>query len=476
MVLAVVSNSAMGANSDNLNKNDDVIQKIELAKQLVLAGAFLEDYAKNHPISDAKPDQRERLQLQSIEKVKAKLRAKAKIKTISSAKTAALVNGVPIPQARINLRVKIEIGEGKTDSPELRKAMQEKMIDLELVVQEAVKLGLNKTDDVIQKTELAEQTVLVDSFVQGYLKNHPISDAKPDQRERLQMQSIENAVNDLRAKAKIETLASTETAALVNGVPISQARINRRIRIAVAEGKAADSPELRKAILEDMINIEVMVQEAVKYGEANMSNSAKVGSTKNGKNNSVAAPTNTKEVPYKTKELITFKGIPLGQPGAKDALMKMCYEVEENKHRFRPSWDTHLSEDVCLFEEFPTQFIVKNYGNMVNKKANFSVSSNGTLLEIEFIKTYKESVLALAELLESKYGVPTRIRSTVENGMGTKFENITFVWEDDQGSRITIDSMYEKIDQGRVLIQSSGSVAARNTAGKKAIEIDKSNL
>src|SRR5450759_2357637 len=79
-------------------------------------------------------------------------------------KSAALVNGVSIPQARVDLRVKIAVTQGQADSPELRKAIREDMISLEVLAQEA------------KKKELDKQSVLVSAFVQDYTKNHQISD------------------------------------------------------------------------------------------------------------------------------------------------------------------------------------------------------------------------------------------------------------------------------------------------------------
>lgn len=91
-------------------------------------------------------------------------------------KSAAMVNGVSIPQARVDIRVKAAVAQGQADNPELRKAIREDMINLEVMVQEATKLGLNKNEDVIQETELARQQVLIRAFVQDYAKNHPISE------------------------------------------------------------------------------------------------------------------------------------------------------------------------------------------------------------------------------------------------------------------------------------------------------------
>ena len=76
----------------------------------------------------------------------------------------------------MDLRVKIAASQGQVDSPELRKAIREDMISLEVLAQEAKKMGLDKIPEVIQQTELADQTVLVSAFVQDYTKKNQISD------------------------------------------------------------------------------------------------------------------------------------------------------------------------------------------------------------------------------------------------------------------------------------------------------------
>jgi peptidyl-prolyl cis-trans isomerase C len=91
-------------------------------------------------------------------------------------KSAAMVNGISIPQARIDMRVKAAAAQGQPDSPDLRKAIREDMINLEVVTQEAKKNGLDKNPEVIEQTELAKQSVLVGAYVQDYAKSHPISE------------------------------------------------------------------------------------------------------------------------------------------------------------------------------------------------------------------------------------------------------------------------------------------------------------
>lgn len=91
-------------------------------------------------------------------------------------KPVALVNGVAIPQSRLDLRVKVATNQGQPDSPELRNAIRDDLINLEVLSQAAVKAGIDKQPDNMQQLELARQSVLAGTYVQNYAKTHPVAD------------------------------------------------------------------------------------------------------------------------------------------------------------------------------------------------------------------------------------------------------------------------------------------------------------
>ena len=62
-----------------------------------------------------------------------------------------------------------------------------------------------------------------------------------------------------------QTKQEEKLTAKVNGVVISQSRIELRVKDLVARGQV-DSPELRKNVRDEMISYEIMAQEAVKKG------------------------------------------------------------------------------------------------------------------------------------------------------------------------------------------------------------------
>jgi peptidyl-prolyl cis-trans isomerase C len=91
-------------------------------------------------------------------------------------KPEVLVNGVSIPKARVDMRVKAAAQQGQPESEEMRKAIREDLINLEVISQAAAKNGLDKQTDTAQQLELARQSVLAGAFVQDYVKSHPVGE------------------------------------------------------------------------------------------------------------------------------------------------------------------------------------------------------------------------------------------------------------------------------------------------------------
>ncbi len=89
---------------------------------------------------------------------------------------AATVNGTPIKQAVIDAFMQQRAAQGAPDTPEVRKAVLEELVSREVVKQAAVKEGFDKRADVQMQLELARQNILLNAYVQDYVKKHPITD------------------------------------------------------------------------------------------------------------------------------------------------------------------------------------------------------------------------------------------------------------------------------------------------------------
>jgi peptidyl-prolyl cis-trans isomerase C len=72
----------------------------------------------------------------------------------------------------------------------------------------------------------------------------------------------------LAMTALVAAPAFAQNVATVNGKAIPSSKVDQIVKQVVAQGKQADSPQLREAIKKDLINREVLIQEADKQGIA----------------------------------------------------------------------------------------------------------------------------------------------------------------------------------------------------------------
>jgi len=89
---------------------------------------------------------------------------------------AATVNGTAIGERIVGLMLKQRTDLGRTASPEARNGFIDRLAMQLVIAQEAVKKGLDKVPEISDKLELSRQSILVEAFVQDYLKNNPVSD------------------------------------------------------------------------------------------------------------------------------------------------------------------------------------------------------------------------------------------------------------------------------------------------------------
>lgn len=93
------------------------------------------------------------------------------------AQNLAVVNGKPVPSSRADVMVKQMVTQGQQDTPELRAMIKDELINREILIQEADKLGLGTHADVKSQVEIARQSILIRALVADYLKKNPVKDA-----------------------------------------------------------------------------------------------------------------------------------------------------------------------------------------------------------------------------------------------------------------------------------------------------------
>jgi peptidyl-prolyl cis-trans isomerase C len=94
------------------------------------------------------------------------------------AQNVAIVNGKPVPKARVDV-LKAQIQKsGRPVSPEMDNMLKEEVIAREVFMQEASRRGLDASDDYKSQLELARQTILIRELFADFQKNNPVSDAE----------------------------------------------------------------------------------------------------------------------------------------------------------------------------------------------------------------------------------------------------------------------------------------------------------
>lgn len=90
---------------------------------------------------------------------------------------AATVNGKPVKQSLVDFIIKDATARGQKIDDNTRNVIINKLVSSELVVQEAQKQGLDKQPDFLARQELMQQELLVNTFLENFIKKNPVSEA-----------------------------------------------------------------------------------------------------------------------------------------------------------------------------------------------------------------------------------------------------------------------------------------------------------
>ena len=94
-----------------------------------------------------------------------------------AADSVATVNGKPIKESLLDYIVKDAGAHGQKIDENTKQIIVNKLVGTELVYQEAQRLGFDKQPDFMARNELANREMLVNAYLQDYLKKNPITDA-----------------------------------------------------------------------------------------------------------------------------------------------------------------------------------------------------------------------------------------------------------------------------------------------------------
>jgi peptidyl-prolyl cis-trans isomerase C len=116
-------------------------------------------------------------------------------------KPLAVVNGVAIPQARMDFVMKMQTQNGQPDSPEARKQVRDVLITREIISQEAAKLGLDKNPEFQAQMDLARQQVLVNAYLEDQMKkNDPTEEELRAEYEKVKSETFDPNAKEYKAR------------------------------------------------------------------------------------------------------------------------------------------------------------------------------------------------------------------------------------------------------------------------------------
>jgi peptidyl-prolyl cis-trans isomerase C len=138
----------------------------------------------------------------------------------------ATVNGVPVPQERMDLLMQQQQQRGAPDNDQMRNMVRDELVNREVIAQEAQKSGVAKNREVQAQLDMARQEIIVSAYLREYARKNPISDADVQKEyERAKSQhgdkeyrarhilvetedQAKSLIADLKKGAKFDDLAS----------------------------------------------------------------------------------------------------------------------------------------------------------------------------------------------------------------------------------------------------------------------------
>lgn len=96
----------------------------------------------------------------------------------AAAQNVAIVNGKPVPTARVDALVQQIEASGRPVDDAVRAQIKEEVVLREIFMQEAQKQGVANSPEFKNQMELARQTIMIRALFADYQKKNPVTDAE----------------------------------------------------------------------------------------------------------------------------------------------------------------------------------------------------------------------------------------------------------------------------------------------------------
>lgn len=134
------------------------------------------------------------------------------------AQNVAIVNGKPVPTARVDALTQQIAAQGKPVTPEMTAQIKDEVINREIFMQEAQKRGIDGSDGYKTQMELARQAIMIRELFSDYQKKNPVTDS--DIKAEYEKFAAANGGKEYRAShilVESEDLAKKLTADIKKG-------------------------------------------------------------------------------------------------------------------------------------------------------------------------------------------------------------------------------------------------------------------
>lgn len=125
----------------------------------------------------------------------------------------ATVNGSPLTNGLLDLNIKAALAQGQKDSPELKSALKDELINRELLTQESIRQGLDKDIDFRDQIAQLKQTLMIQAYLENHFQKNPITDAKLREEYDRQRKLIGEGASATQYRLS-QIIVSTETDAI----------------------------------------------------------------------------------------------------------------------------------------------------------------------------------------------------------------------------------------------------------------------
>jgi len=96
----------------------------------------------------------------------------------ASAQNIAIVNGKPVPKARVDALLRQAQRAGQQVGPEIQQQARDQVVLREIFAQEAERRGIPATADFQDQMKLARESILIRDLFDDFKKKNPVSDAE----------------------------------------------------------------------------------------------------------------------------------------------------------------------------------------------------------------------------------------------------------------------------------------------------------